>query len=88
MTPDSTGLEGFLAHLAGAFELTNVRYAVVGSLASSFHGEPRGTRDIDIVVQLHRLDVGRLAAHFPEEHFYFDRDDGQAGQPRALRRLL
>lgn len=29
-----------------------IRHMVVGSYASSFHGEPRITRDIDLVVKL------------------------------------
>ena len=43
-------------------------------MASSFHGEPRGTQDIDIVAQIRRSDVLNLAAHFPVDDFYFDRD--------------
>jgi len=35
-----TGLEPFLGHLAAALEAVGVEYAVVGSVASSFHGEP------------------------------------------------
>ena len=69
-----TGLEGLLSRIAGAFERAGVEYAVVGSVASSFHGEPRMTRDIDVVARLSRADVPRLAAEFPEEDFYFDRD--------------
>ena len=68
------GMEPFLEHLAKALDATGVHYAVVGSVASSFHGEPRGTQDIDIVARLYRSDVATLAAQFPEEDFYFDRD--------------
>ncbi len=68
------GLEPFLAHLAAALEAVGVEYAVVGSVASSFHGEPRGTQDIDIVARVARSDVANLARQFPEEDFYFDRD--------------
>ncbi|MES2642006.1 MAG: hypothetical protein V4850_21150 [Myxococcota bacterium] len=49
-------------------------YVVVGSVASSFHGEPRGTQDIDIVARILRSDVSKLAREFPEQDFYFDRD--------------
>jgi hypothetical protein len=51
-----------------------VEYAVVGSVASSFHGEPRGTQDIDILARVSRLDVADLVRQFPEEDFYVDRD--------------
>lgn len=47
---------------------------MVGTVASSFHGEPRMTRDIDVVARLSRANVPRLAAEFPEEDYYFDRD--------------
>ena len=68
------GVEAFLGHLARALENSDVDYAVVGSVASSFHGEPRGTQDVDIVARILRYDVAKLAIQFPEEDFYFDRD--------------
>ena len=35
-----------------ALEALSVRYMIVGSLASNFHGIPRSTRDADFVVEL------------------------------------
>lgn len=70
---DAGGIGPLLARLAAAFERAKVEYAVVGSVASSFHGEPRSTQDIDVIARLGRIDVSRLAAEFPEEDFYFDR---------------
>lgn len=64
----------FLRHLAATLEAAGVEYAVVGSVASSFHGEPRSTQDIDLIARITRGDVGPLAAAFPEEDYYFDRD--------------
>jgi predicted nucleotidyltransferase len=59
-------LEDLLVRTIGAIEAEGVPYMVTGSLASSFHGEYRATRDIDIVIdpspsQLDRL-VDRLRA--------------------------
>lgn len=68
------GVSGFLLRLSRAFEAVGIEYAVVGSVASSYHGEPRGTQDIDIVAKLYRSDVAALAKEFPEEEFYCDRD--------------
>lgn len=68
------GLETFLSRVARAFEGAGVEYAVVGSVASSFHGEPRMTRDLDVVARIQRGDVAALALAFPEEEFYFDPD--------------
>jgi len=67
-------LGSFLGQLARAFERVGVPYAVVGSVASGFHGEPRMTRDIDIVAKLYRSDVAALAKEFPGDDFYFDRE--------------
>lgn len=56
-----------LARITRALEDAAVPYMVVGSIASSFHGEPRMTRDIDIVIDptiasLHRLVESLLAS--------------------------
>ena len=39
-----------LAEIIGQLDRAGVPYMVTGSIASSYHGEPRATRDIDIVV--------------------------------------
>lgn len=39
-------------HLAALFEARGLAYAVVGSYASSIHGEDRQSHDIDFVVAL------------------------------------
>jgi hypothetical protein len=39
-----------LRRITGILEQAAIPHMVVGSLASSFHGEPRQTRDIDIVI--------------------------------------
>lgn len=41
-------------------ESLGIRYLVGGSLASSIHGEPRSTNDIDIVAEVREEDVVRL----------------------------
>jgi len=43
-------LAGLLARLVKALDDAGIPYMVTGSLASSFHGEPRATMDIDIVI--------------------------------------
>jgi hypothetical protein len=44
------GLDDFAHKLRSALADADIPYMVVGSLASSFHGEPRTTRDVDIVI--------------------------------------
>ena len=50
-----------------------VDYLVGGSLASSLHGTPRSTNDVDLVVDLKLIHVPLLAARL-EDAFYFDAD--------------
>jgi hypothetical protein len=43
-------LEDLLSWLASALERAQVPYMLTGSVASSAHGTPRSTRDLDIVI--------------------------------------
>lgn len=55
-------------------ESQNVDYMVVGSLASMAYGEPRLTRDIDVVVDLKQTQVDALCNSFPSDEFYVSLD--------------
>jgi hypothetical protein len=61
-----------LRYLIDAFEQLGIRYAIAGSVASMAYGEPRSTRDIDLVVDLRPKDVPRLRQAFPAPDFYLD----------------
>lgn len=37
--------------LLSAFHVKNVKYLIVGGYAVSFHGQPRATKDLDILVK-------------------------------------
>ncbi len=50
-------------------ERLNIKYALVGSLASSALGEPRFTNDIDFVVKLDVFDTARLCDVFSSDEF-------------------
>jgi hypothetical protein len=63
-----------LASVIGLLERSGVPYMVTGSLASSYHGEPRATRDADIVIDPSREALDRLAAGLLDAGFYVDRD--------------
>jgi hypothetical protein len=45
-------------------------YCVTGSVAASIYGEPRMTRDVDLILLLAPAVLGRFLALFPEEEFY------------------
>lgn len=58
MAPDSLPEPIVVASLvAGALTRLGVLYVIGGSFASSVHGEPRSTNDIDLVADLREADV-------------------------------
>ena len=59
-----------LRHLVGILDRLHVPYMVVGSLASAAYGEPRMTRDIDVVVDLRERQVALLCGAFPAGEYY------------------
>lgn len=59
--------------LARTLDKLGIRYLVGGSLASSVHGIPRSTQDIDLLVELPGSVVDALVKEL-EADFYIDRD--------------
>lgn len=51
-------------------EMLGVRYFVTGGVASVIYGDPRFTRDVDIVIALDEDDVARLRSAFDPADFY------------------
>lgn len=45
-----TNQDDFLRKLVEMMDASSIPYMICGSFASSFHGQPRATRDVDIVV--------------------------------------
>ena len=62
-----------LRYLLAALERLGIPYMLVGSFASGAYGEPRMTRDIDVVVDLKRQQVADLCRAFASEEFYVSR---------------
>ena len=50
--------------------LLRIPYMVTGGVASVVYGEPRFTRDIDLVIELQGPDVRRFAAAWSPDEFY------------------
>lgn len=71
-------LTDLLSRVASALERAQVRYMLTGSVASSAHGAPRSTRDLDIVIAPTRTELLRLIAEFPESAYYADRQQALA----------
>jgi hypothetical protein len=59
-----------LRRVVEVLEEQGVVYLLVGSLASGVYGEPRLTRDIDVVVELGTLQAARLCLAFPAPEYY------------------
>ena len=55
------------------FERLDIRYFVGGSLASSLHGIPRATQDVDIVAEIKTGHIPKLVDAL-EKEFYIDAD--------------
>jgi len=61
--------------LRAALDAVCIPYFVTGSFASSAHGIPRSTNDIDIVIAPSRQQLEQLLKEFPESEFATDRED-------------
>ena len=62
--PDLIGL--FITPL----ERLDIPYMITGGVASVIYGDPRFTRDIDLVLGLRSANIGRLASAFAASDFY------------------
>src|SRR3954452_25350121 len=60
-----------VAKLARVFDELGIRYVVGGSLASSLHGIPRATQDVDVVAEIELSHVESLTRALAGE-FYID----------------
>lgn len=63
-----------LRYALRVFDSLSVEYMIVGSLASMAYGEPRMTRDIDIVANLGLAHVDALCDAFPPAEYYVSRE--------------
>lgn len=55
-------------------ESLHIPYMITGSQASAYYGEPRFTRDIDIVAELKEEQVDEFVKFFPADQFNCDKD--------------
>lgn len=63
-----------LRYAVETLERLSIPYMIVGSFASSVHGEPRMTQDIDIVIDPSPAQLDHLCAAFPGDDYYVSRD--------------
>ena len=67
-------LTELLADVVRRLEDAHVAYMVTGSVASAFHGEPRATRDLDIVIDPDSKTLAALVDALVAVGYYVDRD--------------
>lgn len=71
-------VEDFLVCIRSALEQAHVPYMLTGSLASSIHGIPRATNDIDIVVAPTPEQLSSLIEQFEQAGLYISREEASA----------
>lgn len=57
------------ASITAVLEGLGVRYLIGGSLASSVHGEPRSTNDVDLLVDFHTEHVGPFVEALRSDYY-------------------
>jgi hypothetical protein len=66
-------LRDLLAEVIARLDRAAVPFMVTGSLASSYHGEPRATLDLDVVVDPDAHSLERFVSELEAGGFYVDR---------------
>jgi hypothetical protein len=68
------GAGDFLARLTAKLAAAGVPNMIVGSFASSFHGIPRSSQDLDLVIDPDAASLRRFLAELPATEYYADAD--------------
>lgn len=63
-----------LARFIPSLDAAGIPYMITGSFASTFHGTPRTTHDIDIVIEPTMASLDRWLAQLPTSDYYVDVD--------------
>jgi hypothetical protein len=67
-------VEATIQRVLLALESAGVPYMLTGSFASSFHGSPRTTQDVDVVIAPTLGSLNALLREFPQEKYYVSRE--------------
>ena len=63
-----------LHRITSALDQNGIAYMLTGSFASAYHGTPRSTQDIDIVVEATQAQLRSLVQSLPIDQYYSDLD--------------
>jgi hypothetical protein len=69
---------GLLSDVIGRMDRADIPYMVTGSLASSYHGEPRATRDLDLVIDPTSAALALLVDDLSTAGYYVDAEAARA----------
>lgn len=75
-------LEAFLHRVLELLEAVGIPYMLTGSIAVAYHGDPRATRDLDVVIVPSPDELDRMLDRLEGEGFYVSRETAH----EALRR--
>jgi hypothetical protein len=67
-------LADLLRRIVDRLDGAGVAHMLAGSVASSVHGEPRTTHDVDIVIEANRASLVTFLRALPAEEYYVDED--------------
>jgi len=64
----------FLSRLVAMLDAAGMPHMLAGSFASAFHGTPRATQDIDLVIDATPVALDVFVAHASDSGYYVDAD--------------
>ncbi len=65
-------MDSMLQRMVQVLDEAGIPYMLTGSMASSYHGVPRSTADIDLVIAPKPGQIERLAGLLPRDEYYVD----------------
>ena len=63
-----------IRRIISILDAASIPYMLTGSFASSIHGMPRATQDIDLVIAPNPTSLEALLKNLPEDRYYVSRD--------------
>ncbi len=75
--------ENVLHRFVSLLEAAGIPYMLTGSFASGYHGAPRATQDIDLVISPNLGSLNKLLSLLPEDKYYVSRDAALDAYGRA-----
>lgn len=79
-------VEDVFRRVKAALDAVGIPYMITGSYASSIHGEPRASKDIDVVIEADPELLRRFVKEFPSDQYYAVEED--ALEALANRRMF